>query len=365
MESVVYILGAGFSAPLGLPLMSNFNEKARSLARNNPNQFGYFNELLNNMRQTGHSRDYFEFMPDNIEEALSILEMSEYLGRDTKKNLYAQLIKDVIRNYTPDIPHIDTSKLGQSWKEHIFSEDRDNKWHYYGHFVASLLNLSVTQIDDYNLKLLRSIRLQTTQANYSVVTLNYDLVLENITEFINLHLPIRDNKVGFLAPENYHEQNHDMPFLAKLHGGVREGDIIIPPTFNKGLYQPDLPKSWQLAYNLLMKANHVRIIGYSLPQTDSYIKYILKAAVIHFMDLERIDIICLDETGDVYKRYKEFIPFKKRRFVSDDVVGYLGYIHQLRTIQDDDRRLKFDKLERAHEEYVSRHETRNIQHRIR
>ena len=29
MERVVYLLGAGFSAPLGLPVMSNFLEKSK------------------------------------------------------------------------------------------------------------------------------------------------------------------------------------------------------------------------------------------------------------------------------------------------------------------------------------------------
>jgi len=31
LEKVVYLLGAGFSAPLGLPVMSNFLEKSKDI----------------------------------------------------------------------------------------------------------------------------------------------------------------------------------------------------------------------------------------------------------------------------------------------------------------------------------------------
>jgi hypothetical protein len=35
-KNVVYILGAGFSAPLGIPTMRNFIDEARKLRRGNP-----------------------------------------------------------------------------------------------------------------------------------------------------------------------------------------------------------------------------------------------------------------------------------------------------------------------------------------
>ena len=61
--------------------------------------------------------------------------------------------------------------------------------------------------------------------------------------------------------------------LAKLHGSVDTGEII-PPTWNKQMSSPKIRDAWRAAFYLLEHANHVRVIAYSLPQADNYIKYV-------------------------------------------------------------------------------------------
>ena len=57
----------------------------------------------------------------------------------------------------------------------------------------------------------------------------------------------------------------------------------------------------------LIDLNQLRIIGFSLPIADSYIKYLLKASVINTDDLKKIDILCLDSGGGIRERYTSFI----------------------------------------------------------
>ena len=45
MEHVVYILGAGFSAPHGLPVMSNFIEKSKDLYTKDEQKYQHFSDI--------------------------------------------------------------------------------------------------------------------------------------------------------------------------------------------------------------------------------------------------------------------------------------------------------------------------------
>ena len=51
MENVVYILGAGFSSPLGIPTMSEFLDVARELHRTREIEFKEFKKIFSNMQR--------------------------------------------------------------------------------------------------------------------------------------------------------------------------------------------------------------------------------------------------------------------------------------------------------------------------
>lgn len=46
MEKVAYILGAGFSAPLGIPITSNFMETAEDLYDSGDAELAYFAKII-------------------------------------------------------------------------------------------------------------------------------------------------------------------------------------------------------------------------------------------------------------------------------------------------------------------------------
>ncbi len=171
--------------------------------------------------------------------------------------------------------------------------------------------------------------------DYSIITLNYDLILENTAAFLSSTLSGKDLK--FSRPED--GVNNTGPILAKLHGSV--DSTIIAPTWNKTI-NDDIVKDWQAAYQLLQQANYIRIIGYSLPISDAYIRYLLKSSFIKNDNLKAITIYCLDdEKGTTEKKYSEFLklPAEKWKFVRENVTSYFdrvaGRITKGLSIDDD------------------------------
>ena len=85
MEKVVYLLGAGFSHPLGLPIMSDFIGKANNLLQDDPEHYGYFSSILKSIQQhLACITMFYQSDLGNIEEVFSILEMQNLLGKNNE-----------------------------------------------------------------------------------------------------------------------------------------------------------------------------------------------------------------------------------------------------------------------------------------
>lgn len=163
-----------------------------------------------------------------------------------------------------------------------------------------------------------SCHLATAQAaSYSVITLNYDLVLETAAQFLMTRYGATR---GFARSGG----TQGTP-LVKLHGSIDTKDIV-PPTWSKTLSPPSIRAAWESAYRLLGEANDIRVIGYSLPESDAYIRYLLRAAAIAAPNLKRIHVICRDPKGEVAARYNQFVTFRNYRFLPVDTNAYLSRI---------------------------------------
>ncbi len=85
-ERVLYILGAGFSAPLGIPVMHNFLLKAKDQHALGPAQsFADVFRLVDSMSKV---KNFCTAELFNVEEVLSILEMQEELAGTSDRALY-------------------------------------------------------------------------------------------------------------------------------------------------------------------------------------------------------------------------------------------------------------------------------------
>lgn len=102
-ENVTYFLGAGFSAPLGLPVTSNFIEKSKDLYALHPESLLHFSQIYKTLDEISKIKNYFHADLFNIEEVLSILEMSTTLDGTSEADKFKKFIIDVINHYTPKI----------------------------------------------------------------------------------------------------------------------------------------------------------------------------------------------------------------------------------------------------------------------
>ena len=322
MESVVYILGAGFSAPLGLPVMANFLEKAKDLYFKDPTKFSYFNEVFREINHLYKIAGFFKSDLFNIEEILSILEMKSSLAGKFDEGLFTKFISDVISAYTPEIkPPPDLITTPQNWPISVYRSQ--DGWSDYLRFTYGLFNLKVTpERDRYDRPSAFHFDSNLSHSRYSVITLNYDLVLEKAIERLLQCTRIYGNSQ---KPHFQREQSGDLILdklavpLAKLHGSTDSNDIT-PPTWNKSLDEK-VKASWQLAYKVLSNANHIRILGYSLPTTDAYVRYLLKSAILENHHLKSLDVIC--KGASVKSNFDEFIQFHKYRYFNVDIKQYL------------------------------------------
>ncbi len=359
-EKVVYILGAGFSAPLGLPVMSNFLVKSKDLYFSDTDKYKHFKSVFDEINELSISKNYYSADLFNIEEILSIIEMGIFLEGDKLKKVFIDYILDVIKYYTSKIQPLSHSTPA-NWPNVMFGSGPDDLNKYFGCFVANLIGtkFKVTTkeqtkamtMQSERVRMLESERISSRSTQYAVITLNYDLVLENLCSFIN-ERSVSMEEMKFNSQE-FTSDWENYPPLAKLHGSVDTGTIV-PPTWAKG-NNPKIIPIWQHAYQILREANHIRIIGYSLPIADSYIKFLLKSAVVKTEHLKTIDVLCMDDINDsVRKRYDAFMEFNNYRFKNASITYYLKTLaDRYKGTPLSDYTLIMDDLEVVHNNFFS------------
>jgi hypothetical protein len=354
MEHIVYLLGAGFSAPLGLPVMRTFLMRSKDMYAAEPDRYSHFQKVFECINELSRIHSYFDTDLFNIEEILSILEMRDQIGGKSTARRFVKYIADVIEHCTPPPPG--RPEASSNWYEYPLQDSE--RWFSYFYFVLSLLNVSVSLNTSGGEHRFIVSSDESAPARYSIVTLNYDRVFEIWSQFLTLHYH-GGGSFRFTSQLSEHQPYEHLVPLLKLHGSV-DAENIVAPTWNKGV-----PKSiaavWQQAHDLFTSANQIRIVGYSLPVADAYIKYLLKSAVVRAPNLKAIDVLCRDSTGATRARYNEFIRFGYTRFANADVVEYLTAV-RAPTISsaklysaERNRPVHFRHLEMAHENFFSSH----------
>jgi hypothetical protein len=85
--------------------------------------------------------------------------------------------------------------------------------------------------------------------------------------------------------------------------------LLIPPTWLKVYDNAHLVKIWLDAEHTLREATTVFFIGYSLPESDFHVRYLLKKALYRSQNHPRLVVITSSrnpESSDLHKRYKRF-----------------------------------------------------------
>src|SRR5690606_13414501 len=91
---------------------------------------------------------------------------------------------------------------------------------------------------------------------------------------------MEDDEVGLIilrspGPKIYHKF---LPIGSEI---IKSGRVplIVPPTLNKFKYQEQLKNIWAKAASVLSEAELVFIIGYSMPETDVFFKYLYSLGI--------------------------------------------------------------------------------------
>jgi hypothetical protein len=96
---------------------------------------------------------------------------------------------------------------------------------------------------------------------------------------------------------------------------------VVPPTWSKGEYHRSLSNVWRQAATELGTANNVFVIGYSLPETDSFFRYLYALGSQSRTRIKRLVIFNPDPDGQVKRRFEGLLggdALDKLEFVSGD-----------------------------------------------
>jgi hypothetical protein len=102
--------------------------------------------------------------------------------------------------------------------------------------------------------------------------------------------------------------------------------FLVPPTWDKTAYQGELGQVWRKAAEVLGAAQNVFIIGYSLPETDAFFRYLFALGTQGQSRIRRFWIINPDEDGTVEQRFRLMIGRgieNRTRFIN----GAPGFFH--------------------------------------
>ena len=176
-ERVVYVLGAGFSAPPGIPVIANFLSKSKDLYFEDRTRFAHFAKVFDTIRELSMIKNHVSSDLSNIEEILSILEMQDHLGGRSLNDEFIRYITDVIKAYTPPIPAFSRQSNLANWPQVIFGNDI---WRGYGALVTSLLRIWLLGHPHWQWH-----PHGNPKAAYDVISLNYDSILEDAVDHVS------------------------------------------------------------------------------------------------------------------------------------------------------------------------------------
>ncbi|MEW6401134.1 MAG: hypothetical protein AB1649_05000 [Chloroflexota bacterium] len=329
MTDNVIILGAGASVDAGIPVLANFVDKMLEFGMRGMNgkeqltnkDREVFEKVLQVRNQLDGYHGRASFDDHNIEDILSILSFNIMGGDDTDRDNLKWMIQGIVRTIelTCTIKHDgELNKIQEIGPE------------IYRYFWRKLIN-----------------RFQPSNSLPSIITFNYDLVLERAlfqvlinTEFgygasisevlrkdglvLKYHSSLlsdyyykladarytkfddfpRDHIGKVLEPCNPTEISEPLSVeLLKLHGSLNfpsekseaytnpmnpsNQPFLLPPVLNKAFAGSE-QKTWKVALQRLREAKNIVIVGYSLPITDIYMQYFFKAGLGPNINLNKI-----------------------------------------------------------------------------
>lgn len=376
-SKTVYILGAGFSKPAGIPVLSQFIPQAFSIlkASRNPALLERFGSLVNTYRAAANQ---MQLDSNNLETLFCLSDISEQRNRD-RADLVQVIAKTVFEscnchkcdrvsrdaccvppghlapNDTAPPPNHPSVEYGvciyKAFLSHIFYRQRK-------------LGGDQLQVDDL----------------HTVITFNYDLVLEEVMkddkdccvcygenvvkevispdEFWSAGGAGTPSRSPRIRRSTYGQFPHRTLHYLKLHGSLnwvaedsanclyvtarpidaaRKGrgynEIpLVPPTWKRGSRDGDIyAKMLSEAIEHLRIASRIVIIGYSMPNTDTYFRYVL-ATALHTPEFPQVEVWDVRPWEEVERPLQSIFGPNRVGYHEGQVryenYGLSGFVHQ-------------------------------------
>ena len=317
MSDTVFIFGAGVSVQAGGPLMSNFIDIAEDLLQQDAfankskhveSIFDLLDELQKIYSKSKLDLNNIEALFGAVEMALTISKLGKYTIEEIKqlkKNLVFTIVKTIeksirfpFENSTAKIPsHLGTfSKVIKKFKSAsiiTFNYDILVDYLLYHHDISFDYGFSRSQKNNLSLLKLHGSTNWALSNKGEIITVPFD-------KLSNFFTVSENKKNTLIEASNY--------FLdSVIHNEISESPFIIPPTWNKSYYQTSLSNVWNNAANALGNAKNIYVFGYSLPESDSFFRYLFSIGSMGKTRLRRFWVFDPDNTGGVENRFSTLI----------------------------------------------------------
>ena len=314
----VYILGAGFSADAGMPLVRGFMPRLREAAdwlkeQGRTTELKAVQDVLE-FRKTAASAAYrAQIDVENIEELFSLASAVHGLG----------LVSAMVRAISATLEHrsqVTPSRHQFAWafRERIPS-DVDVRWEP----LTGLERQNISEeCDAYHIPLyeyyvgaLTGLQGRDHVGRNTFITFNYDTVLEQALHacgsVVDYGVPAGKLAIDPHAAMCRTAGHTSATQVLKLHGSVnwayqgKRGSrptayqdyaavtaaglepLLVPPTWQK-MTHTVLSRVWETALEALTSATRVIVIGFSLPPTDVHFKYLIAGGLRDNISLREI-----------------------------------------------------------------------------
>ena len=353
MSQVVFILGAGASKKAGAPLMAEFLDVAKDLwsqgrVREADDSFRNVFKAVGCLQQV-HSKSEFDI--HNVESVFAAAEMGKTLNKfpGYSSEEMDRLIKDLKVVITKTIEL--TLQFPMGGRKPHFEIRPPDSYEAFGRTLEQIQNKAHPQ---------KSVSVITF--NYDVAAdhalywkgLDYDYCLQESASvgkipLLKLHGSLnwaRHKESAAIIPWTIHEylssvQNQlefasyvVVPIGSQLNYSQHAASIIpepeiVPPTWNKADYHRVLSKIWSQAAKELGEADNIFVIGYSLPETDTFFKFLYALGSVSEIPLKRFWVFNPEPSDLVRNRFMKLLGpgardrFKYFRETFDDALGII------------------------------------------
>lgn len=336
-DHTVMILGAGYSARRGLPLIGNFLNRMRDALvwceRNGRSREALAIEEVLRFRLDAASAAYrVPIDLENIEELFSLASAADpHISRSVRLSIAATL--NYCQTTSPEAELLYGAGTGldglDGYSLQMGVDPRSRVIPLYDALAIKVLGV-------------------TSPTRTSILTFNYDDLIERSVRKVHGTVDYGFS-ARFEAEDGSWLSREGVPVL-KLHGSVNWAypgargkkftvfndyesiysrglsPELVPPTWNK-TFADRLAEVWFSAIDKLSTATRIVVIGFSIPRTDLHFKYLLAAGMKQNLSLR--EVVFIDPFTGMEDRVAEVLAERERRagrvrVISKKVESLLG-----------------------------------------